>query len=464
MVGMRALGLGTLGLGTLLLALVLAGFGTAPPASAAAASRLSADSAPARAQASATVRFALAGESGPLAGAVLSVERRVGGQWRPITDLSTDEGGAGSVQVTLRRRPADNVVRAAYAGDDVNDPAQVTHQVRLVRREGRVTLGGQKRFVDETTATLTARWRGGPLPVQRGRVELQRKDGRRWVTARRGRTDATGRVEFTVSPRSDTRWRAVVRRLAWVTGDRSPVHALDNRPPGTPVRLPAAAPSPRRLPTQAHAVGTGANPRITAIPSRVWRQMTGRSWHAGCPVGRAGLRLLRINYWDYQGYRRRGELVAASGAIGKMAGAIAAMYRRKLPIRSMYRVDRFGWSARLHGADDYRSMATGNTSAFNCRDVVGRPGVRSPHSYGRALDINPWENPDTSPQGVYPNRWWKSRSHPRVAWRSRDHAVVRIMAAHQMAWTYGASDLHHFDARVNGRIVEVPGCGDLVCH
>lgn len=42
---------------------------------------------------------------------------------------------------------------------------------------------------------------------------------------------------------------------------------------------------------------------------------------------------------------------------------------------------------------DVASMAAGNTSAFNCRDVVGRPGVRSPHSYGRALDLNPSEDP-----------------------------------------------------------------------
>ncbi|WP_141014226.1 M15 family metallopeptidase [Nocardioides sambongensis] len=459
MVGSRLLGLCTL-----LLAVAAAAAVAPPPVQAAERTGLTADSPPARVQQVVEVTFTLDAGTGPLAGATLGIERRVGGEWRPLADRVTDEDGVAAVEISQHRRPADNVVRARYAGDEIHDPAVATHRVRLLRRTGRVTLSGPTSFVDETTTPLTARWRGGRIPVQRGRVELQRKDGRRWVTARRGRTDARGRVSFTVSPRTDTRWRVVARRLAWVTGDRSPVHALDNLPPGTPVRLPAAAPRPRPLPAQAHAVGSGPNARITTVPDRVWRQMTGRSWHAGCPVGRGGLRLLRINYWDYDGYRRRGELVAASGAIGKMAGAIAAMYRRKLPIRSMYRVDRFGWSSRLHGADDYRSMATGNTSAFNCRDVVGRPGVRSPHSYGRALDINPWENPYTSPQGVYPNRWWKSRSHPRVAWRSRDHAVVRIMTANAMAWTYGASDLHHFDARVSGRVVAIPGCGETVCH
>ena len=48
--------------------------------------------------------------------------------------------------------------------------------------------------------------------------------------------------------------------------------------------------------------------------------MVGRSWHAGCPVGRDGLRLLRVNYVDFSGYRRRGELVVAAGAYAGFFG------------------------------------------------------------------------------------------------------------------------------------------------
>ena len=77
---------------------------------------------------------------------------------------------------------------------------------------------------------------------------------------------------------------------------------------------------------------------------------------------------------------------------GQMAGALRELYRTKLPLRSLYREDRFGWSDRLRGANDYRSMAAGNSSAFNCRGVVGRPSTRSPHSYGRSFDVNTWEN------------------------------------------------------------------------
>jgi hypothetical protein len=152
------------------------------------------------------------------------------------------------------------------------------------------------------------------------------------------------------------------------------------------------------------------------------------------------------------------------GAADQIGGALREMYERGFPIRSMYRVDRFGWSARLQGGDDYTSMAAGNTSGFNCRWVVNRPGVRSPHSYGRSLDVNTWENPYRSATGLVPNSWWQPRSHPLVAWRSRSHPVVRIMRSHGLQWTYGRGDSQHFDARHHGRVVAYRGCLDVYCH
>ncbi|WP_395656284.1 M15 family metallopeptidase [Nocardioides sp.] len=132
-----------------------------------------------------------------------------------------------------------------------------------------------------------------------------------------------------------------------------------------------------------------------------------------------------MSYWDYHGYARRGELVASADAARAIGSALADMYRHRLPVRAMYRVDRFGWGARSHGGDDYASMAAGNTSAFNCRDVTGRPGVRSPHSYGRSLDLNTWENPYRSARGIVPDAWWQGHSHPRVACPTRGSPGAR---------------------------------------
>ena len=400
-------------------------------------------------------------QQAPVADAEVTLERRSEGVWSTLDTLTTDDDGQAVRSVVLRRRPDNNVFRARYAGSKTLAASGSGNvQVELLRRRSTVTLTGPETIVDETSVQLDVSWqtRSG-LPVA-GWVRVEDRRAGRWRLHSRVRTDADGLARLQVAPRRDSRWRAVSPDLDWVEGAVSEVHLLDNLPPGTPVLLPAAAPRPRvRLPQQPFAVGAGANPVVGRIPDRVWRHMTGISWHRGCPVGRPGLRLLRVNYWNYAGYRRRGEMVVAAGAAPRVSAALSAMYRRQLPIRSMYRVDRFGWSRRLQGGDDYASMAAGNASAFNCRWVVGRPGVRSPHSWGRSVDLNPWENPYRSADGWVPNRWWPSRRHPRVAWRSRDHAVVALLRSHGWRWTYGRLDAHHFDVpTAGGKVIRPRGC------
>ena len=428
-------------------ALALAvGLGTAAKAATATTLTLSAAATPA--DATTTLTLALGDETGaPVAGASVLIERTTGGVWQPVGTVVTDAAGRASAASAVSRIADDNRVRATYAGDATHPPAVQEGSVPILLRQAKVTLGGPSRVVDERSATLRVRWRTADGEPLAGDLRLFRKrPGAAWEAYGVVTTDAAGQATLDVTPRTDTRWQARALRLDWVEADSSGVLRIDNRPPGRPVKLPKGAPTPRiTLPAQQRAVGDGANLRIASISDRVWGQMTGVSWHPGCPVGRSGLRIIRVNYWDYQGYRRRGELVASSDAAAAMGAALAEMYRRELPIRAMYRVDRFGWSKRSRGADDYASMAAGNSSAFNCRDVTGRPGTRSPHSWGRSLDVNTWENPYRSAKGIVPNRWWQPRSDPRVAWRSRSHAVVRVMARHGLRWSFGNGDTQHFD-------------------
>ena len=454
------------GLMTGLMTGVVGTAGASPAATEPVATTLSLTADPARSDTDTEAVVLLSdGAGAPVAGAAVTLERQVEGSWQWLGEVVTDAQGRAVLPVRMRRDPADNVVRAAYAGDTTYaGSASGSVAVPLVRHASVVTLRGPDSVVDERLLTLTLRWRTRSGLAVPGEVRVQRRAGGRWRTLDRVDTGRDGVAEVSLRPREDVVLRAVARRLPWVEGDRSPRHRVDNLPPAPPVRLPREAPRPRvDLPDQRRAVGDGANVVVTAIPDAVWRSMVGRTWHRGCPVGRSGLRLVRANYVDYAGYRRRGELVVASGAAGQFAEVLRAFHQRQVPLRSMYRVDRFGWSDRLHGGDDHRSMAAGNTSAFNCRDVVGRPGVRSPHSYGRSFDINPWENPYRASYGWEPNGWWVGRSHPRVAWRSRRHEVVRILADHGFAWTYGTSDAHHFDARTSsGRVLA--RCSAGPCH
>jgi poly-gamma-glutamate synthesis protein (capsule biosynthesis protein) len=118
------------------------------------------------------------------------------------------------------------------------------------------------------------------------------------------------------------------------------------------------------------------------------------SWRPGCPVPLQDLRYLRIGHWDFDGVDRLGEMVVHEDAVATVEAAFRRLHEIRFPIRSMRLVDDFG-------ADDDASMAADNTSAFNCRPVAGT-STWSQHSYGRAVDVNPLENPYVTGNGTFP--------------------------------------------------------------
>lgn len=388
----------------------------------------------------------LTGSEAP-GGAVVVLQRLAGGTWTDLAEAVTSPDGTATFAAAADDSPAADL-RALLRAEPEVVSAAVT--VRHTDHTVRAPLTVPAKVVDGDRATLTVRLLsrvdGRPVPAASVRLEVRAAGSPVWRTAARASTGTGGRASFRVRPRTTVRYRTVTAAGPWWGAHTSSGTRVRNVPPGRPVVLPRGAPTPRHLPAQPRADRRGARAVVTRIPDGVWDSMRGRSWHPGC-LPRSQLRLVRVNHYGFDGYRYRGELVVNVAVAGRVAAAFSEIHRLKLPVRAMYRVDRFGWSDRLGGADNYASMASDNTSAFNCRDVVGRPGVRSPHATGRAIDVNPFENPYWSPaDGWTPNRWWVGRSHPRVAWRSRQHAMVKVMARHGIRWTYGTSDAHHFDA------------------
>ena len=115
------------------------------------------------------------------------------------------------------------------------------------------------------------------------------------------------------------------------------------------------------------------------------------SWRPGCPVPLGDLRLLSVTHWGFDGRPHRGELVVHADVAKDVVSVFEALFEARFPIAQMRLVDEFG-------GDDDRSMAANNTSAFNCRRVSGS-NRWSEHAYGRAVDINPVQNPFVTPSG-----------------------------------------------------------------
>jgi poly-gamma-glutamate synthesis protein (capsule biosynthesis protein) len=184
---------------------------------------------------------------------------------------------------------------------------------------------------------------------------------------------------------------------------------------------------------------------IDRIDAATRARMSGVSWHRGCPVGFADLRLLTVGHWGFDGQARRGRLVVHRDAARAMLRTMRSLFRLRFPIRRMRLVD-------AYGADDRRSMAADNTSAFNCRFVAGRPGVWSEHAYGRAIDLNPIENPYVTESGfVSPSAGapFARRSRHVPGMIHRRGPVVEAFAA--VGWEWGGNwawpkDYQHFSA------------------
>ena len=161
-------------------------------------------------------------------------------------------------------------------------------------------------------------------------------------------------------------------------------------------RLRLSASHPRRLRSQTHRRRQAGGRRRSASPAspgicvlrRPHRRGTARkvsaSWRPGCPVPLEDLRLLPVTHVGFDGRPRAGELVVHVSVAEDIIGVFHALVDAGFPIEQ---VDSSTRSART---------TTGPwPPTTRRRSTVARPRVRAggPSTYGKAIDINPVQNP-----------------------------------------------------------------------
>lgn len=160
------------------------------------------------------------------------------------------------------------------------------------------------------------------------------------------------------------------------------------------------------------------------------------------------LRLITVGFWGFDGREHRGELVVHRDQAAAVLKVMQTLLEARFPIERMQLVD-------AYGADDDRSTAANNTSAFNCREVENAPGVWSQHSYGRAIDINPVQNPylpRSGPIDPPAGAEFTNRNDVRPGMIVAGDEVVEAFASIGWEWGgnwTGSKDYQHFSE--NGR-------------
>ncbi|GAA0630196.1 hypothetical protein GCM10009547_37430 [Sporichthya brevicatena] len=254
------------------------------------------------------------------------------------------------------------------------------------------------------------------------------------------------------------------------TPEPSPEASPEPTPDASPEPSPEASPEPTpeptvEAPTFDPASVPGAAPAVPAAAElvevakktkkkqpfnlkvlRVKRADVRYTYRSGCPVGPSNLRRLQLTFYGYDGKWHRGNIVVHRSAVTDVAAVFRRAYQAKFPIKRMSKVDKFRGS-------DTRSMAANNTSAFNCRHVVGNPSRLSQHSYGNAVDVNTRQNPYVTGSRVYPSgaATYLNRSNVRKGMLTRSGPIPREFA--RRGWLWGARwahpDYQHFSS--NGR-------------
>lgn len=151
------------------------------------------------------------------------------------------------------------------------------------------------------------------------------------------------------------------------------------------------------------------------------------------------LSLIHVRYRAFDGLLHQGQLVVHKEVVTDVLEIFRFIEAIGFPVARAIPIVRYDWS-------DDRSMAENNSSAFNYRPVMGTDRL-SRHAFGRAVDINPVQNPvlyengRISPDGaVYDTK--------KEGTLSETHPIVREFL--KRGWQWGGhfktlKDYHHFD-------------------
>jgi hypothetical protein len=121
---------------------------------------------------------------------------------------------------------------------------------------------------------------------------------------------------------------------------------------------------------------------IGPVPRDVVERST---YRPKCPVTLEQLSYIEMTFWGFDHLPHTGEMIVNSSVAQDIVGVFKNLYEARFPIEEMRVVRR----------DEVNAPPTGDTnvtSSFECRQVT-LGSTWSEHSYGLAIDINPFDNP-----------------------------------------------------------------------
>jgi len=235
-------------------------------------------------------------------------------------------------------------------------------------------------------------------------------------------------------------------------------------PEAAPAPTPAPTPEPLNIETlapgtilDAAALLPDSGAFFAAYPivegDAVFQRINGKSYRKNNHIGLADLRYLKLLHYNFDHEIQVGEMIVNAALADDVLSIFRELFAAEYEVQSVFLIDNY-WTGDASDTDT-ASIEVNNTSCFNYRPATGS-GNLSNHAYGRAIDINPQQNPYLwRSGGTY--KWAHENATPYV---DRTCGDPHVIVEGDVCWTiftkYGFSwggawtnpiDYQHFEKR-----------------
>ena len=188
----------------------------------------------------------------------------------------------------------------------------------------------------------------------------------------------------------------------------------------------------------------------------VYNRINGRSYYANDNIGLSDLRYLKMAHYNFEHQVQIGEMIVNAQISNDVLNIFKELFAAGYEIQSMRLIDDY-WTGDGDSSDS-NSIDNNNTSAFCYREITGG-GRLSNHAFGRAIDINPQQNPYVWNSGGQ-LQWSHENATPYIDRTCGDpHVIVQNDICYNIFAKYGFGwgglwsdpiDYQHFEKENQG--------------
>ncbi len=188
-----------------------------------------------------------------------------------------------------------------------------------------------------------------------------------------------------------------------------------------------------------------------SISDEIYQRINGKSYRENNDIGLEQLRYLKVLHYNFDHQLQMGELIVNADLAEDYLNIFRELFEAEYEIQSMYLIDNY-WTGD-GGTSDTASIEENNTSAFCYRTITGGTSL-SNHALGRAIDINPQQNPYVSYSSGSPV-WYHSNANDYIdRTTGLAHVIDHNDICYQIFTKYGFSwggdwnsvkDYQHFE-------------------